>query len=138
MVSVRSWNRKPHVIYSILSLCVITIIIFGSPACVYEKEDILYPEVACDTTGINYSDEIVKILSANCYSCHSTANNPVLGSGIILDEYHELKHHVDDGDITGVINHTPGFPEMPKNAAKLSDCDIDRIEAWISAGAPEN
>ena len=106
--------------------------------CVYEKEDILYPPSACDTTGVTYSQTIVPILSANCYSCHSTANSPSMGSGIVLDSYHELMHHVDDGDLVGVINHAPGYPPMPKNSAKLSDCDIKKIEAWVNAGAPEN
>lgn len=138
MVSVRSWNRKHYFNIFPLSLCIIIVISIGSTGCVYEKADILYPSGPCDTTGINYSEEIVQILTVNCYSCHSTANSPVLGSGVILDQYHELKHHVDDGDIAGVINHAPGFPEMPKNAAKLSDCDIDKIETWIRAGAPEN
>ncbi|WP_336517468.1 hypothetical protein [Pollutibacter soli] len=138
MVSVRSWNRISRVSYFTLSLCLIVIISIGSPACVYEKAEILYPSSPCDTTGINYSEEIVQLLMANCYSCHSTQNSVVLGGGIILDQYHELKHHVDDGTIVGVINHLPGYPEMPKNAAKLSECDIDKIETWIRAGAPEN
>jgi hypothetical protein len=119
-------------------LFLIAMIAIGSPACVYEKADILYPAGPCDSSAVNYSEEIVQILAANCYSCHSTQNNVVLGGGIILDQYHELKHHVDDGDIAGVINHLPGYPEMPKNAAQLSVCDIDKIEIWIRGGAPEN
>ena len=121
-----------------IGLLTITLIFSLTPGCVYEKEEILYPPPACDTAGTTYSQDVVAILSVNCYGCHSTANSPSMGAGIVLDEYDELKHRVDDGDLVGVINHAPGYPQMPKNAAKLSDCDIDKIEAWVNAGAPEN
>jgi hypothetical protein len=130
-------ERKLFVRTMVFSACLVLGISF-MPGCVYEKEDILYPPSTCDTTGVTYSQTIVPILSANCYSCHSTANSPSMGSGIVLDSHHELVHHVDDGDLVGVINHAPGFPPMPKNSAKLSDCDIKKIEAWVNAGAPEN
>ena len=39
--------------------------------------------------------------------------------------------------LLGAINHQSGFTEMPENAAKLSDCTVEKITAWINDGAPE-
>ena len=33
--------------------------------------------------------------------------------------------------------HEDGFVNMPFGGAKLSDCNISKMEAWIADGAPE-
>ena len=54
-----------------------------------------------------------------------------------LEGYAKLKSYVDNGKLLGSIKHSPGFSPMPKGQAKLVDCDIEKIEAWVAAGAPQ-
>ncbi len=113
-------------------------ILFSLFSCAYEKEEILYPPGDCNTLLPSYSLMVQPIISANCYSCHNTTNSAVSGGGYQLDSYAKLKVFVDNGKLVGVISHTAGFSPMPKNSAKLSDCNINKIKAWVNAGAPNN
>lgn len=114
------------------------LLIAGSGGCYYDKEEILYPASACDTTAVTYSQTVTGILSARCYVCHNTTSAAASGAGIQLDGYNKLKVYVDNGRLVGAITHAGGFSPMPKNATKLSNCDIARIQAWIRNGAPNN
>lgn len=40
--------------------------------------------------------------------------------------------------LVGNIRHDAGFPAMPQGGAKLDDCKIALIKAWVDAGAPNN
>jgi len=90
----------------------------------------------CDTANMSYATDIKPILQANCYSCHSNSTFTI--SGTKLENYNDLIHHVEEGDVLGAITHAAGFPAMPENAPKLSDCDINKIKAWIERGALNN
>lgn len=94
------------------------------------------PPATCDTVNMQYAAHIVPLIQANCFSCHSTANMAI--SGISLEGYTNLKARVDDGRLLGAITHAAGFSPMPKDMAKLSDCNINRIRGWINRGAPNN
>ena len=106
--------------------------------CYYDKEDILYPGGNCDTSNVTYSTTVSGIMTANCNVCHSTSSANANGGGIQLDSYTKLKVYVDNGKLMGSINHAGGYSPMPKNATKLSNCDISKIQAWVNAGAPNN
>jgi hypothetical protein len=93
------------------------------------------PPPTCDTVNMKYAANVVPILSGNCYSCHS-GSNP--SSGIRLDSYANLKSYASSGTLTGVINHSPGYPAMPEGGGKLSDCDINTIQDWINNGIQNN
>jgi len=91
----------------------------------------------CDTTNVTYTNSIATILNANCAfsGCHSSADVYV-GP---MSNYAEAAAFAGAGRIVGAINHDTGFEPMPRpsGTAKLSDCNIDKIEAWIAAGTPE-
>ncbi len=107
--------------------------VFGS--CYYDVEEELYPSLDCTTSGATYSSVVEPIIRANCYNnCHNAATNI---ANITLEGYANLKVYVDNGQLLGAIKHSAGFSPMPKNAAKLVDCNIAKIEAWITAGAPQ-
>lgn len=89
----------------------------------------------CDTVNIKYATGVVPILQANCYSCHG---NGVAEGGVTLDNYNALSTRANNGTLIGVITHAAGFPQMPKNGAKLSDCNINKIRSWINNGAQNN
>ncbi|ASU36750.1 hypothetical protein [Mucilaginibacter xinganensis] len=111
----------------------------GNAGCYYDHANLVYPQqstAACITTNVTYSTTVTGVLTANCYSCHS--GNAAAGGGIALDTYASLKTYVTNGQLINSINHTGGIPAMPLNAAQLSQCDINKIQAWITNGSPNN
>ena len=111
------------------------LVIMGLNACYYDVEEELYPDTSCDTVDMSYEMDIVPILSENCYECHSQAVNT---ANITLEGYQNVMEYVNDGRLLGAIKHLPGFSPMPKNAPKLVECNIEKIETWIESGAPDN
>lgn len=89
----------------------------------------------CDTVNMKYSTDIQPILAANCYSCH--ANGAAQG-GVTLQTYNPVKQRATNGILLNVITHASGFPAMPYQRPKLSDCDINKIRDWINRGALNN
>ncbi len=102
-------------------------------SCAYNKKEVLAPPCATPNT-VSYGKDVVPILQANCYYCHSTGAN---SSGILLDNYNGLKFYAGNGFLYGTIAHLSGYRPMPIGSGKLSDCDIAVIKKWIDAGAPQ-
>ncbi|HEX5001049.1 MAG TPA: hypothetical protein VFW78_01005 [Bacteroidia bacterium] len=115
----------------------ITFGVAGIQSCYYDVEEELYPNVntSCDTTGVTYTNSIVPVLSANCYSCH---NQGSAQGGVILDDYLNVYAHATDGTLLGAIRWDAGYKPMPQGGAKLNDCTIKIFETWVNAGAPDN
>jgi mono/diheme cytochrome c family protein len=91
----------------------------------------------CDTAGVvSYSAKVVPILTRSCNTCHGGAAQA--GNGITLSTYAGVKKMADEGRLIGSITHDSRFSAMPKNANKLSDCNIAIIRKWVNAGAPNN
>lgn len=90
---------------------------------------------SCDTVNIKFATGVVPILQANCYSCHG---NGYAESGVTLDNYNSVRSLATNGTLLGVITHAAGYPKMPYNGAKLSDCNINKIRSWINNGAQNN
>jgi hypothetical protein len=112
-------------------------ICFFISSCTYHKKELEYPSHAvCDTALVTYSSSIVPLFSANCYKCHS--GSAIDGNGVKLDVYPSARAYALFGSMLQMVNHQPGFVPMPKDAAKLSDCNIAIIRKWIEAGAPNN
>lgn len=89
----------------------------------------------CDSNSFSYGGAIRPLIANKCQGCHTTANAQ---GGVNLSTYAALKLKITDGRLWGSINHLAGFYPMPKNGAKLSDCEITQVKKWIEAGAPEN
>jgi hypothetical protein len=93
---------------------------------------------SCDTVNMLYATNIAPIIQSNCFGCHSNATVATSGAPFSLEGYNNLKEHVDDGRLIGAITHAAGFTPMPQGGAKLSDCNINKIKAWINRGALNN
>lgn len=110
--------------------------IFG---CSKSNEDSLTnsnpPPVVCDTVNSMYTTDVKPILQANCYSCHGNGNAQ---GGINLNDYAGVKMQADNGKLLGSINHAPGYYPMPRGGAKLSECNINKIQNWVDRGAANN
>jgi hypothetical protein len=104
------------------------------PSCYYDKEETLYPFQKCDTTNVTYTQTIVPILTANCYSCH-TAGNPLTTTK--LDTYDGIFAVATNGKLVPAVDQTGPKP-MPGNGSKLDDCSIQRIKRWVANGAKNN
>lgn len=109
--------------------------IAGFPSCSWNSEEDLYGIESCDTSNITWEDPVSEILETNCVPCH----NPELHyNGVRHDTYvEELKVVIDDR-LHSVINHLPGFPEMPYQLPQLPECERGILDSWIINGAPEN
>jgi mono/diheme cytochrome c family protein len=119
-----------------LAIFFATALLFSLSACYYDKADVVYPPPAnCDSLAATYSQKVLPILSAQCYSCHS--GTAIAGAGIKLDSYNNVKLQVNNGRLLGAVAQNPGFSPMPKGG-KLTACQIGQIRNWINAGAPNN
>src|SRR5688572_15473549 len=105
--------------------------------CYYDREEDLYPPPGnCETTNVTYSAMIVPLLQN--YSCNSCHSGPAPSDNISLDNYTGVKAVALNGKLFGAISHSAGFSPMPQGGNKLSACNIDKVKAWIDAGAPNN
>lgn len=102
--------------------------------CYYDIEEELYPN-GCNTSDISYQDNIAPIMEASCLSCHDALSQ---NGNVNLEGYDNVKFYIDNGELIGSIRHDQGFSEMPQGTSKLPNCTIDKIQAWIDAGAPNN
>jgi hypothetical protein len=119
-----------HPIIKILLLLAVVL-----PGCYYDHEETLYPQGECVTTGTSYAQDIVPVIQQQCYVCHSAAVNT---GNITLEGHANLVNYAMNGRLLGAIRHESGFVPMPQNAPKLSDCNIAKIEQWITDGALNN
>ncbi len=111
------------------------LLLLATTACYYDVEEELYPTIDCTTEDMSFAADILPIIQNNCYACHDAASN---FGGIDLEGHQKLKVLIENNSLLGVIKHQAGFSPMPKNKAKLLDCEIEKIEAWIAQGALDN
>jgi hypothetical protein len=104
-------------------------------SCYYDVEEDLYEIPECAVENMSYQNDILPIIQNNCYICHDAKNN---FGNVTLEGYDGLKNYATNGKLIGVINHASGFPSMPQNANKLLECEIEKIESWVTDGAPNN
>ena len=104
--------------------------------CYYDSEEDLYGVKACSTTNISFSNDVRPIITSSCSTpCHFSSSS--LGGGIVLDTYNAVATVAKNGSLVGSIKHD-GFSAMPKGQAKLDDCKISKIEAWVKGGSLNN
>ncbi len=89
----------------------------------------------CDTTQYKYGANISLIMSNNCTGCHG-ATAP--SANINLTTHAGVSAQANNGRLSGAITHSAGYSPMPKNASKLSECQITQVMKWVADGAPNN
>ncbi|MBK8700793.1 MAG: hypothetical protein IPN29_15120 [Saprospiraceae bacterium] len=104
-------------------------------SCYYDNEETLYPSGQCVVENMSYTNDISSIIKNNCLVCHNSVS---LKGNIDLEGYDKLKKYVDNGGLLGSIKHQSGYSPMPQNTSKLTDCQISKIEQWITQGALNN
>jgi len=124
-------------------LLTVIILLLTLAGCYNDKYDKVFPLQAavCDTTAVTYSKDIAPIIAANCAisgGCHDAAGSLI--SGHDYTSYAGVQAVASYDFIVTDINWIPvaGHNNMPKNGAKLPDCDINKITRWVNEGAPDN
>ena len=123
-----------------ISTCLVAYLILisfisGFFSCTFYSEEELYGIQDCDTTIVTWEHPIRDILATYCVECH---NEDLAYSGVRHDVYELELIVVNDGRLNGVVNHLPGYPQMPYQRPKLPDCELLLINIWLERGAPEN
>jgi hypothetical protein len=113
---------------------------FTFVSCTYSKKEVDYPIVTtCDTANVKFSADFLPLLTSKCNTsgCHNSSDQ---AGGWILDTYNGVKDVIDNGNgrLLKSIQQDGTVSAMPKGGAKLSDCEINKIQAWINAGALNN
>lgn len=107
-------------------------------SCESDNGETLYPvQPVCDTAKMTYDTTIKPIIVANCLGsgCHS---DPFPGGGYNFETYTGVVVAIGNNNkFLKSVKHEAGVSAMPKGLAKLSDCDISKLEAWIKRGYPE-
>ncbi|MEI6948552.1 c-type cytochrome domain-containing protein [Paraflavisolibacter sp. H34] len=89
----------------------------------------------CATANMKFSTDIRPILVANCFECHGNGEEE---EGVNFDTYEGVRKVAKNGELVGTISHAPGYKKMPYKRAKLPDCEIARIKAWVDQGYLNN
>lgn len=122
-----------------LSLILIFITATSFNSCYYDSEEYLYSGLICDSTDVSFSADVVPILEANCYVCHSIENADESGEGYILETYEELNASTDGETLIDVVDWLDGgASDMPKGGSQLPDCQRAVIRNWVNEGMLNN
>lgn len=105
--------------------------------CYYDSVEELYPISygSCDTSITTYSGFVEPFINANCIGCHSTA---VSSGGVTLEGHANAQAKALDGSLLGSLGHQAGYSAMPPSGIKIDNCTYTKINAWVTAGAPNN
>lgn len=109
-------------------------------ACYYDNEEDLFQyvdqaNVDCEVMTAEYTADVVPILTAYCNRCHRDGRTD---GNVNLEGYDEVSPYVNDGSLLGSTKHEAGFFVMPPSGGLIPACDIQKLTAWIEAGAPNN
>ena len=92
-------------------------------------------ESGCDTTAFTFSGTIQPMLQNFCVGCH---NGTTPSAYVQLDSHAGVVAATGNNRLLGAVKHQSGFAAMPPNGNALTDCQIQQLEKWIAAGAPNN
>ena len=126
--------QQPAMKKKLTFISVLALTIWG---CSYDTEEDLYPPPStCNTTNVTFSGTVNPLLTSyGCLGCH-VGSAPQ--GNINLQGHTNVRNVANSGRLYGAISHAPGFQPMPHGMPKMAQCDINKIKAWIDAGAPNN
>ena len=125
----RRINSRGRFLFCIFLLICLAISLLQS--CAYHNEEALYPDSNCNLTGVSFSNDIRPLIEVNCAisGCH------VPGTGnISYTTFEGFKTVAENGRLHHMVVETRQMPPV----GSLSECSIDKIEAWINQGALNN
>lgn len=90
---------------------------------------------ACDPSEFGYAAVIGPLISTYCQGCHS---GTLPSGGMALTNYSQIRSAALSGALMAGLTGTQGVPLMPLGTSGLSTCQIEQVNQWIDAGAPNN
>jgi len=105
---------------------VLSLLIFYSISCKHHPDEIIPPVSECDTVNITYPGQVLPVLQAYCYGCH-TGSNP--SAGIDLSNPEHLKAVVNNGRLVGSLLHYADYTAMPQGST-LPQCALRQVVLW--------
>ncbi|RTQ49242.1 hypothetical protein EJV47_13945 [Hymenobacter gummosus] len=111
--------------------------LLGTSSCSYDNEQELFAGElsSCDSVSVTYRGTIQPLLAQHCLRCHGPTRTE---GGVVVTAHHDVQTLGRTGQLLGVIQHKPGYPAMPDDEPRLSDCDINKVKIWVRAGMPDN
>lgn len=88
----------------------------------------------CNTSNMSFANDIAPIISSNCNGCHS-GSSP--SGGVNLSNYSGVAAVAASGKLYNSVAQNGMAQAMPQTS-KLSNCNINKIKAWVDAGYPNN
>lgn len=123
--------RACQTIEAMMGLLVCSFIMSG---CYYDVEETLY-NGGCPERVATYDATVAEIIDNNCTACHS---GPNADAGLSLTTYAEVRDAALNGNLMNRIQLPGTNPASMPPSGELGHCKIERIQAWIDAGTPEN
>ena len=123
---------------NILSTLVAFVVFSVVNSCYYDNEEQLFGIQNCDTLSISFETDISPIINEHCISCHG-GETP--SAGLSLMNYNEFVISANDDTNSGIINRiqrAEGEVGAMPTTYRLSQCQIEYIEAWVTQGAHNN
>jgi len=117
-------NKKA--IYSLLITMALLWPLYFTLSCRHHPDEIIPPVSECDTVNITYTGDVLPVLQAYCYGCHTGSNS---SGGIDLSNPDHLRAVVNNGRLTGSLLHNTDYTAMPQGAT-LPVCDLRKILLW--------
>ena len=102
-------------------------------SCYYDHADELYGSTPCDVSSVTWTVDIQPMLQAQCVSCHSGASP---SGGKDLSTYANVKLYL--GGAVSRMNKPLGDPLIMPPSGPLATCILNKLDAWVAAGALEN
>ena len=122
---------------NILAIIFLMASVFVIVSCGDKEEEEEEMEGTCMTDDLTYGNFAADLINGSCATsgCHNADANS--NGTFPMNNFETVSTAVDNGRILGAINWEDGFSNMPKGGDQLSDCNIEKMTAWINAGAPE-
>jgi hypothetical protein len=121
-------------LFSTVSTMFVLGLLLVQTACYKDNRESMYPStLVCNTDSITWSKDIKVVVDNACATsgCHS---NAAAAGAYDLSNYTGVKTMVDNNRFLAVIESG----SMPKGAAPLDKCTINKIRSWIAQGALQN
>lgn len=98
--------------------------------CYYDVEEELYPG-SCQPLTPSWSASVAPLVAERCSgsSCHSPGSPYVT-----ISNYTEVKSLVDESKFQDRVLVLRDMPD----GSSLNKCQLDMLQAWVDAGAPNN
>lgn len=93
------------------------------------------PDPTCDLEDVSFAQDVFPLIDTKCQGCH---NEVAANGGVMLTNYTTISQVAASGRLYGAIERLPGYTPMPFNQARLPQCEIDVIKAWIDGGMLDN